>query len=76
MANMVVVTDKAGRVLASYRADPVESNGTTIKGEIPPPEIQMPQHIYHRVEIADEFLPKSAQELHVELKRILDKGTA
>jgi hypothetical protein len=78
MAKMIVITNASGNVVGSVRADPVETDIGIIQAQIPGRAAPSPAYrqddqradfIYHEVDVPDELMGGSVENLHTALKQ-------
>ena len=66
MPKVFVITDSEGRILGSVRGDPVETESGTIQFRPHPTA-----HKYQEMELTEDLLSGSPEELHREFERRL-----
>lgn len=67
MPKLAVITDREGRVLAAIRSDPFETATGPLEFQERPRERQTPELEYYHVEVSEELLRKSPEQLHEHL---------
>jgi len=77
MAKLRVLTDSEGNVLGTVRTDPIETDSGTIQSEgRPPAESRDVAAIdYRDLEVPDDLLERSPENLHMELRRRVQSGS-